>query len=270
MDRRRGTRVATLVLLSLLALTVTLTGCTRSYFESGTVIGEPVEAGLFPWMASTQYRGVATCGGALVAPMWVLSANHCHEGLFDGNASDWKVRVGSVDRKDGGELIEVAEFVDYPDDEVDLALLRLKTASTVEPVGLIPTDEVAPYELGSRAITMGWGAANMIGTPAQFLDWTPQETTANDSCDGGEDGVFCGGRPGGGGSGTCSFDSGGPYVWAVDQFDALGVPRSTPYVAGTLRGLNNDTCGVPGQDDDWQSTGGEYGEWIREQIGSSP
>jgi len=265
----RRARAIFSVLVAIVILTTGLSGCARSYFESDTVVGTPVQAGLYPWMASTQFQGSATCGGSLIAPTWVLTANHCHDGLLNTDASDWKVRIGSIDRADGGELIDVAEFIDYPDDDIDLSLIRLATPSQYPPIKLIPIDEPAPYEPGSVAITMGWGADSPFGTPAEFLDWTLQQTSTSDACDGGENGVFCAGRPAGGGSGTCSFDSGGPYVWAADQFDARGVPRSTPYVAGTLRGLNNDTCGVPGQDDDWQSTASEYGTWIREQTGLS-
>lgn len=261
------TRTAIAMLIALITLATCGSGCARSDVESGTVTGIPVEAGLYPWMASMQFRENATCAGALIAPTWVLSAKHCHNGLLDADANDWKVRVGSIDRSEGGELIDVAEFIDYPSDEVDLALIRLASPSTYPPIAVVPVDETAPYEVGSVAMTMGWGADSLSGDPAQFLDRTLQQTATNDDCDGGEDGVFCGGRPAGAGSGTCTFDSGGPYVWAADQFDAMGVPRSTPYVAGTLRGLNNETCGVPGQDDDWQSTSGEYGKWIREQAG---
>jgi secreted trypsin-like serine protease len=263
----RRARVAVAALIALVTLTTGLSGCALG--DSGTVGGTPVEAGLFPWMVSTQFQGRATCGGSLIAPTWVLTANHCHDGLLTGGASNWKVRIGSTDRTSGGELIDAAEFIEYPNDDVDLSLIRLTNPSKYPPIKLIPIDEPAPYEPGSVAITMGWGADSMVGTPAEFLNWTLQQTSTGDTCDGGENGVFCGGRPAGGGSGTCSFDSGGPYVWAADQFDALGVPRSTPYVAGTLRGLNNETCGVPGQNDDWQSTGGEYGTWIREQTGLS-
>jgi len=263
----RRVRAAMAALIAIVTVTAGLTGCTRTFFDSNTVIGTPVEAGLFPWMASTQFQGRATCGGSLIAPTWVLTAQHCHEGLINGSATDWKVRVGSINRTDGGELIDAAEFVNYPDDAVDLSLIRLSSPSKYQPIALIPTDETAPYEPGSVAITMGWGADSVVGTPAEFLDWTLQQTSPNETCGGGENGVFCAGRPAEGGSGTCSFDSGGPYVWAADQFDAMGVPRSTPYVAGTLRGLNNSTCGAPGQDDDWQSASGEYGTWIRDQTG---
>ncbi|HAM23297.1 MAG TPA: hypothetical protein DCQ04_13740 [Actinobacteria bacterium] len=235
--------------------------------QGGTVVGTTAQAGQFPWMASTQLAAGAPCGGSLIAPTWVLTGKHCHNNALTDNPDRWQVRIGSVDRTQGGELIEAKRFVDYPNDNVDLALIELDKPSAVKPLELIDQGENAPYVVGAKAITLGWGTDGNTKTAAQVLDWTPQSTAANDTCDGGQDGVFCGGRPAGQGSGTCVFDSGAPYVWARKGFADDGTPLSTPYVAGTLRGLNNESCGVPGQNDDWQSTGSSYGDWIRRQIG---
>jgi len=235
----------------------------------GTVNGEPAQPGQFPWMASTQLGDGAPCGGALIAPTWVLTGKHCHGNALTDNPERWQVRVGSVDRTQGGELVDVRDFVDYPDDNVDLALIQLDRPVSVVPLAVIAADERAPFQVGASAITLGWGTNGQSKRAAMALDWTPEVTADNATCEGGEDGVFCGGRPGNQGSGTCMFDSGAPYVWAQKGFASDGTPLSTPYVAGTLRGLNNETCGIAGQNDDWQSVGGRYGDWIRTQIGSS-
>ncbi len=252
--------------ISLATLTV-LAACS-SGDESGNVNETSTSAtlGQFPWMASTQLDEKNLCGGALISPTWVLTGKHCHESVLTNDADQWQVRLNSVERKEGGELINIRRFVDYPGSEVDLALIELERPATTKPLALIDVGNSAPYEIGSGAIALGWGTDGISNKAAKILDWEAQITAPNDTCDGGQNGVFCGGRPNNKGSGTCTFDSGGPYVWAAKGFAADGSPLSTPYVAGTLRGLNNETCGVPGRNDDWQSTGGSYGQWIREQI----
>jgi hypothetical protein len=234
----------------------------------GTVVGNRAQPGQFPWMASTQLGDGAPCGGAVIAPTWVLTGKHCHGNALTDNPDRWQVRVGSVDRTQGGEVADVKDFVDYPDDNVDLALIQLERPVSVVPLPLVAANESAPFQVGASAITLGWGTDGESKRAAKILDWNPEVTADNSTCDGGQDGVFCGGRPGNQGSGTCMFDSGAPYVWAAKGFASDGTPLSTPYVAGTLRGLNNETCGIPGQNDDWQSVGGSYGDWIRQQVAS--
>ena len=234
--------------------------------QTGTVVGTTAKPGQFPWMASTQLGEGAPCGGSLIAPTWVLTGKHCHQTGLAADPERWQVRIGSVDRNDGGELTDAKTFVDYPDDDVDLALIELEKPATVQPLELIPANETKPYQPGAKAITLGWGTDGNSKTAAQYLDWNEQVTAGNDTCKGGQNGVFCAGRPSGQGSATCTFDSGAPYVWADQGFTSNGTPRSTPYVAGTLRGLFNESCGVPGQDDDWQAANAAYGDWIRQQI----
>ena len=255
--------------MRLAAVALLVAGCSTQADpgQPGTVVGTTARPGQFPWMASTQLGDGAPCGGALIAPTWVLTGKHCHGNALTDNPDRWQVRVNSVDRTQGGELIDAKQFVDYPDDNVDLALIQLEKPAQTPPLSLIPADNRAPYVIGANAITLGWGTDGNTKRAAQILDWNSQVTAENSTCDGGTDGVFCAGRPAGQGSGTCTFDSGAPYVWAEKGFAPDGTAQSTPYIAGTLRGLNNETCGIPGKNDDWQSAGGTYGDWVRQQIG---
>jgi len=223
-------------------------------------------AGQFPWMASTQVAGRAPCGGALIAPTWVLTGKHCSSSFLLDDPSRWEVRINSIDHTQGGELIPARAFIDYPDDDVDLSLVELASPAIAEPVALVPETEIRPYEVGAKAITLGWGTDGISKRPTQILDWQAQVTANNNTCDGGSNGVFCAGRPGNAGSGTCTFDSGSPLIWAANGFAADGTPASEPFVVATLRGLFNESCGVPGENDDWQATDGEYGRWIRTHI----
>ncbi len=227
------------------------------------------------------------CAGAVIAPQWILSAKHCHGGAGPGDPGAWSVRVGSTSKSRGGRVYRVAAFRDYPNAAVDLSLLKLSrpilgarpiaypTASTPGPnaacVGTPRGDlRTCPYRLGAPAIAMGWGTLTSasLNTP-DLLRWTRVARTADSTCSSAPQavghrlhGVFCAGMPRGAGAGTCAFDSGGPYVWSRLGFLADGTPRSTPMVLGTLRGIDNETCGVPGLNDDWQATSGSWSAWI--------
>ncbi len=262
----RMERALAVVAVCAFALLTSCGSISSSSTEPGTVVGTTAKPGQFPWMVSTQLGDGAPCGGSLIAPKWVLTGKHCHSTGLAADPDRWQVRIGSVDRNDGGELIEAKNFVDYPDEDVDLALIELEKPATVTPIALIPANETRPYQPGAKAITMGWGTDGNSQTAAQYLDWNEQVTAADTTCKGGQNGVFCAGRPSGQGSATCTFDSGAPYVWAEKGFASDGSAQSTPYVAGTLRGLFNESCGVPGQDDDWQAADAAYGDWIRKQI----
>lgn len=251
------------------------------------ISGQVAKPGQFPWMASLHWHGSAVCAGAVIAPQWILSAKHCHGGSGPSDPRGWSVRVGSTSKSRGGQVYRVSSFRDYPSAAVDLSLLKLSrpiigarpiaypTATTPGPnaacVGNARGDlRTCPYRLGAPAIAMGWGtlSSSSLSTP-DLLRWTRVARTPDSTCSSAPQaighrlhGVFCAGMPRGAGAGTCAFDSGGPYVWSRLGFLADGTPRSTPMVLGTLRGIDNETCGVPGLNDDWQATGGSWSGWI--------
>lgn len=225
----------------------------------------PAAAGQFPWMVATLTDSGEdfNCGGVLIDKQWVLSAKHCYQGF---SPSDVSVRVGSADWDRGGEVVTVAQIQLHPDPNQDLALLQLAVPVDRSYVSIgAPADA---YAQGTSAVTLGWGTQNQQDEDYRTnLRWTPQVITGDSNCGGGANGVFCAGRPDHLGSGTCDGDSGGPLLWSAGGY-LDGAPQGTVYVLGTLRGLNNPSCYLPGHNDDWQSV--DYGlSWIQSVVPST-
>ena len=183
------------------------------------------------------------CGGSLVAPQWIVTANHC------GSASQG--RIGSVNRNSGGELGRIDRRVTRSG--TDLTLMHLATPARSAPVKMAQTNP-AP---GGPVRLLGWGCTAWPSCPTpQTLQEIDLTVLPSSRC-----------RAGGGGANdlcvsgdrthsACHGDSGGPAVTGV---------RGDWTLAGETHGPgdNNGECATT-----TLYTGiAQHLSWIRQQTG---
>ena len=132
--------------------------------SSRIVGGELVRPGTYPWFTMLLYiengeENFQSCGGSLVSPEWVLTANHC---IDDDMRTNGAVRIGAFQKpykegNNGGQDVEffrVDKVVEHPQyDSVstdnDFTLLRIKGESKFEPVSMDFKNLSDSYETGT-------------------------------------------------------------------------------------------------------------------------
>ncbi len=164
--------------------------------------GSKASAGEWPWMAAliqsnTEPSSLVTghfCGGVLIAPQYVLTAAHCAELYAAGGGflpEDLFVALGKTNLNDTtGEIIGVESVVTHPDYDRnlllnDLAIIKLKTASSITPLSLIGAGEESYWDDESPASVVGWGKINPVANnyPDALYDATIPVQSDQDCAD---------------------------------------------------------------------------------------
>ncbi|XP_071781059.2 ovochymase-1 [Centroberyx gerrardi] len=189
--------------------------------ETRIIGGQEAWAHSWPWQVSLRFATMPACGGAIIAPLWVVTAAHCFRRY--NKASFWTVLAGKHDLDNphelGQQLVGVSRVVCHQGynsktKDSDVALLKLQAP-------LIFNQYVRPIDIWmmplmnfKKCTITGWGSTRENGPRVNRLQEVNVTTLPSDMCNQYYRGrvrssMFCAGEQGGGAD-ACQGDSGGP------------------------------------------------------------
>ena len=188
--------------------------------EKSIVGGAAAAIASNPWQVSLQSDGFSFCGGSVIGDRWILTAQHCVEGV---RPVDLRVVAGvtQLSRAGAGDTHEVSQIIRFPgytspEFGKDVALLKLSQplvfGANVQPIALaVVNDNATPA--GATATVSGWGTLQSGGSSTpDGLKSVTVPIVANSSAQASYGETITGDQlsAGAGGRDSCQGDSGGP------------------------------------------------------------
>ncbi|XP_038629198.1 hyaluronan-binding protein 2-like isoform X2 [Scyliorhinus canicula] len=211
--------------------------------------GTKTARGRHPWQASVQLKVPISifdaghqCGGALIAPCWVLTAAHCLDASSE--AQHYQIILGkhNIDETELNEQkFDIEQIIMHPDYEEtdtalrsDIALLKLKNvggqcSKETKFVRTICLPNVA-LPLTSECYIAGWGTIE-TGNSSKYLLDASVKLISQRACNKGasyngviDETMICAGNLEQGKVDSCQGDSGGPLSCVINgQYQVYGI-----------------------------------------------
>ena len=265
-----------LLLTVLLTLLLTATAAAQT-IRPRIVGGTQAPVGAYPWQVALLTSGGSLyCGGTLIGPRHVLTAEHCEPLPGD------QVRVNSVDRQAGGQLIDIEQVHRHPNafpgatvsgvyapPRFDVNILVLADdVVDARPIAVATAAERALWNEGTLLTITGWGRLSSGGPSSQYLQEARLPAVADADCDAtfvefDVQDMVCAGYPEGG-IDTCQGDSGGPLVAPAVASPSKTNPADWRLVGVTSWGAG---CAEPGYPGVYARIGdAPVGNWIEDTL----